>query len=95
QGIAVLLVLTCQFLAVSGIEAASPCRQVKGHQVCILTIQRSAKYFWEYRAAVSVDGEKRPLEKYDCRQQVRLRKDGKSIPFAQDEAGELICGLVR
>ena len=92
---AILLSLGLQLGASSSAAAAPLCRQVEQHQICILTIQRSAKYFWEYRAAVSVDGEKRPLEKYDCRQQVRIRKDGRTVPFAQDPVGVFVCALTR
>ncbi len=75
--------------------AAALCRTVsladQPHEVCILKITRSAKQYWEYRAAARVDGETRPVEAYDCRQQVRIRKDGKRIRIEQDAAGTLIC----
>ncbi|HEY9764115.1 MAG TPA: hypothetical protein V6D07_16410 [Trichocoleus sp.] len=74
-------------------KAAPLCRQIENHQICILTIKRSAKYFWEYRAVVSVDGVPRPLEKYDCRQRVRVSQGGKVIPFSRNGAGDLICKL--
>ncbi len=63
------------------------------HEVCILKIQRSAKKYWEYWAAVSVDGEKRPIETYNCRDGVRVRRDGILISFEQDVAGEVVCRL--
>lgn len=46
---------------------AYTCRNYKGHQVCIISIKRSAKNHWEYRALVNVDGVKIPLETYNCR----------------------------
>ncbi|MEH2027585.1 MAG: hypothetical protein V7K62_29185 [Nostoc sp.] len=42
------------------------------HQICILSISRSAKNYWEYRATVSVDGVKRPTEVYNCREGVKV-----------------------
>ncbi|MBD2107754.1 hypothetical protein [Nodosilinea sp. FACHB-13] len=43
------------------------CRDLEGQQVCIETIKRSAKYAWEYRVVVSIDGKSRPVKRYDCR----------------------------
>ncbi|WP_017300734.1 hypothetical protein [Nodosilinea nodulosa] len=48
--------------------ASHVCREVMEQQLCIETIKRSAKYPWEYRVVVSVDGKSRPLSRYDCRQ---------------------------
>lgn len=72
---------------------AATCRQIGDHQVCLLRIERSAKYFWEYRAALSIDGKARPPEKYDCRRRVRIGKDGRSVPFEPQDAGNLVCQL--
>lgn len=71
------------------------CRTINNHQVCILKITRSAKNHWEYRAAVSVDGQKRPMETYNCRTQFRIPKTGAPISFAADEAGTLICSYFK
>lgn len=75
--------------------SAAICRQYQDHQICILTIKRSAKYYWEYRAAVRIDGETRPVEKYNCRHKVRVKSDNLVVPFETDGAGELICNLVK
>lgn len=75
--------------------AAPLCRTVNGHPICILTIQRSAKYFWEYRAVVTIDDKVRPLEKYDCRHRVRIARDGTRMPFQPEGAGALICQITR
>jgi len=74
---------------------ADTCRVVEGHQICIQQIKRSAKYPWEYRASVRIDGQSRPLlERYDCRRHQRTRHDGTIVPFTPAGAGELICKLV-
>ncbi len=75
--------------------AASFCRQVNNHLICIVSIKRSAKYHWEYRAAVKIDGVPRPIELYNCRQRVRVRKDGQVVPFEPHGAGELICSTLK
>ena len=74
---------------------ATPCYTVSGHQVCILEIRRSAKNYWEYRAAVSVDGEGRSLDLYNCRDRTHRTRDGRLIPFSQDLAGAIVCRLYR
>lgn len=74
---------------------ASVCRNYDGHQICILSINRSAKNYWEYRAIVSVDGEKRPLEVYNCRQKVRIQTNGTVLPFENKDPGELICSFFK
>jgi hypothetical protein len=72
---------------------ALTCRNYNNHDLCIITIKRSAKKHWEYRASVSVDGVKRPVEIYNCRSRFKLTTDKAVIPFEKDEAGELICGF--
>ncbi|WP_335211554.1 hypothetical protein [Nostoc sp.] len=62
-------------------------------QICILSINRSAKNYWEYRAAVSVDGVKRPVEVYNCRQRVKVQHDGTVLAFQQKDPGEMICSF--
>ncbi|MBU7582934.1 MAG: hypothetical protein KAF91_08490 [Nostoc sp. TH1S01] len=74
---------------------ASVCRNYEGHQICILSINRSAKNYWEYRAVLSVDGEKRPLEVYDCRQKVRIQLDGTVVPFENHDPGQLVCSFFK
>ncbi|MGB3239328.1 MAG: hypothetical protein WBB29_13600 [Geitlerinemataceae cyanobacterium] len=69
------------------------CREDNSHQVCILRIKRSAKKYWEYRASVSIDGEKRPIEIYDCRTQVVVRSDGTNILFGEIDPSEIVCSF--
>ncbi len=72
---------------------ASVCRNYDGQQICILSINRSAKNYWEYRATVSVNGVKRPIEVYNCREQVKVQQDGTVLPFEQKDPGKLICSF--
>jgi hypothetical protein len=67
------------------------CRIYHSREICIISIKRSAKYYWEYRAEVRVDGQRRPLEKYDCRRQERIKRDGRHFPFEPSGAGDYIC----
>ncbi|MBD2104849.1 hypothetical protein H6F94_28740 [Leptolyngbya sp. FACHB-261] len=92
--IALLLFLILPFIVAPPVEAAS-CRNYHDHTICILKIKRSAKYVWEYRAVVSVDGVERPLEIYNCRGHFRVQKDGLAVPFKPNDPGELICSLLK
>ncbi len=69
------------------------CRSVEGHQVCLETIKRSAKYFWEYRVVVTVDGNRQPSKRYDCRQPQAL-SDETAPPLAESHIQQLICDFV-
>ncbi|TBR60520.1 hypothetical protein BLD44_025555 [Mastigocladus laminosus UU774] len=79
------------FFSVTSPVQASVCRNLQGHQICIISIKRSAKNYWEYRAIVSVNGIKRPLEVYNCRDQNKVEEDGTIVPFNDVDPGRLIC----
>lgn len=91
--ISVLLLLTLS-LGIARPAQAFFCRNVHDHVICILTIKRSAKNYWEYRAAVSIDGITRPIEVYNCRDRVWVRQDGSIVPFEPNSPGEVICRFV-
>jgi hypothetical protein len=90
--IALLLLLMLLF-AIALPAEASFCHNSNDHSICILSIKRSAKNYWEYRAAVSIDGVEKPIELYNCREHVRVRTDGIVVPFEPNGAGELICSF--
>lgn len=81
-------------LAIAFPAAASVCRNYNGHQICILSIKRSAKNYWEYRAAVSVDGVKGDTEVYDCRDRTKIQKD-RVVPFQPSDPGGLVCSFFK
>ncbi len=85
-------------LSVAHPAFASVCRNYDGydglrHQICILSIKRSAKNYWEYRATVSVDKVKRPTEVYNCRERVKVQEGVTILPFEQKDPGEMICSF--
>ncbi|MBD2091478.1 hypothetical protein H6F67_16665 [Microcoleus sp. FACHB-1515] len=95
--IALLICLSCAWPAAAD---APICRSVNGQEICILSIKRSAKNYWEYRATVSIDGQARSwrsgtvsIEKYNCRDRIRIRQNGRSVPFEPQGVGELLCRL--
>ncbi|MEC4806802.1 MAG: hypothetical protein SAJ12_24210 [Jaaginema sp. PMC 1079.18] len=71
------------------------CRSLGEKQVCVVEIQRSAKYYWQYRVILTVDGQKRPREIYNCRDRLRISAQGDRIPFQPQGIGSLICRLTR
>jgi hypothetical protein len=74
---------------------ASFCRNYHEHLVCIISIKRSAKNYWEYRASISIDDMIRPIEVYDCQQKIRIQQKGIDIPFTVNDPGELICSFFK
>lgn len=90
--IPLVLLLASSLLIAPPVQAAT-CRQTSTHKVCILSIERSAKNYWEYRAAVTVDQEARPVEVYNCREQIRIKQDGTTVKFEPNGAGDVICHL--
>lgn len=92
--IALLLLLVLSFAFASPAQA-SFCRKSNDREICILSIKRSAKNHWEYRAAVSVDGVQQPIEIYNCRDRIKVQKDGTILPFQPHGAGELICSFLK
>ena len=67
------------------------CRSPGEQRICVMDIKRSAKRFWEYRAIVSVDGDKHPWEVYNCRDRVRVDSESWPVPFKKNGPGPLIC----
>ena len=87
-----LLLLILFWLGFTPVANASMCRDRFGQEVCILKLKRSAKNYWEYRATVSVDGEKqRYKEIYNCRDRTLTRRGKFPIPFRENSPGELVC----
>jgi hypothetical protein len=90
----ILLVSVAVFGLASPAHAAT-CRQTAAHKVCILSIERSAKNYWEYRAAIQIDQVNRPVEVYNCRDRIRVKQDGSVVSFEPSGAGEVICSLFK
>ncbi|WP_254567551.1 hypothetical protein [Oscillatoria sp. HE19RPO] len=85
-----LLTLTVAFPA-----QALVCRTLGDRSWCIVRIQRSAKYHWEYRVALRLDGVDQPLERYNCRDRIRVQANGTRVSFDDNGVGDLICRLVK
>ncbi|MFH7026068.1 MAG: hypothetical protein ACHBN1_11850 [Heteroscytonema crispum UTEX LB 1556] len=92
--LALLVIFTLCFSVALPAEAFV-CRNYSDRQICIFDIKRSAKNYWEYRAIISVDGVKRPIEIYNCRDRVKIESDGTISPFANNDPGELICSFFK
>lgn len=80
---------------VSEAAASVLCRDVAGQEICIESIKRSAKYVWEYRVVLSVDGQTRPVKRYDCRHRQQTDLDPEpAIPASEAALQQFICALV-
>lgn len=75
--------------------AAPICRMVQAQNVCILSIKRSAKNFWEYNAAISVEGKRGPKELYNCRNRYKVLREGQIEYFEKDSIGSLVCKIYK
>lgn len=89
------LIVGLMVWAVAFPAEAAFCRTVEDQRICIVDIKRSAKYYWEYRVALSVDGVAQPIERYDCRERVREQPDGTIVRFDADPLGDFVCGIVQ
>ncbi|MBN8559671.1 MAG: hypothetical protein J0L70_04030 [Leptolyngbya sp. UWPOB_LEPTO1] len=89
--IALLLWLSIAFPA----YAAERCRPVNDQEVCIVSIRRSAKNYWEYRAIVKVDGAVKPLQIYDCRSKTTIQDNKVLELFEQDGTAEAVCSFFK
>lgn len=74
---------------------ALPCRHYRGHEVCILSIKRSAKNYWEYRASVRLDGVTKPIRIYDCRSRRIVLGDPFLEELEQDDTPEVVCSYFK
>ncbi|MDJ0799160.1 MAG: hypothetical protein QNJ51_20460 [Calothrix sp. MO_167.B12] len=91
-----LVLITSFFLVNPTAEASMPiCHNYNRHKICILSIKRSAKNYWEYRATVSVDGVTQPPQVYNCRNRTKLQDNGKILQFQPNDPGVFICSFFR
>lgn len=90
----VLTIVTWQTLTPPA-QAAAICRTIQDHDICILSLKRSAKNFWEYNAAVSIDGKRGPKENYNCRSRYKTLRDGSIEYFDKDSIGSLVCKIYK
>lgn len=87
-----LLLIFVFWLGLAPVADAAMCGYRHGQEICILKLKRSAKNYWEYRAKVSIDGEKqRDVEVYNCRDRTLIRKGKYPIPYQANSPGELVC----
>jgi hypothetical protein len=92
KGLLILLLLVFSFSFTSP-ASAMICRNYQSEEICILSIKRSAKKYWEYQASVSINGNKKPVEVYNCRGKFKVSKDGNVMQFKDNSPGEMICSF--
>ncbi len=89
-----ILFILASFMIAPRTEA-NICKFWSGHQVCVVHIKRSAKYYWEYRTILSVDDKKQPEIVYNCRYFSYLQPDKTKVYFEDndDDLGNFVCSL--
>lgn len=86
--------ITLTLIAIAFPVKAATCQQIAGHQICLQRIKRSAKYYWEYRVALSIDGVKQPERIYNCRDRFYREPDRVKVYFLErDSLGNSVCRL--
>jgi hypothetical protein len=70
---------------------ASICHNYGQDLICILNIKRSAKYYWQYRTEITINGVRQPMMIYDCRQKVKISQNGYKVAFTPNGFGNSIC----
>lgn len=95
-GLKILLAIALWVVPLTWADPATAltCRMVHDQEICILDIRRSAKYYWEYRATVRINGNPPVRDVYNCRDRTKRREDGSTVPFDQHGAGDYICRLI-
>jgi hypothetical protein len=91
--IILLRLLILFFLGDRPAQATSFCRKLSSDTICIMSIKRSAKYYWQYQALVSINGTERPMETYNCRDRFLIQSNGQIKYFKSHSVGELICSF--
>jgi hypothetical protein len=67
------------------------CRTDGEQKICLVSIKRSAKYFWEYRAVLEINGKKQTPEKFDCR--IEFNKTDGDRPTEKEIRRAFVCRL--
>jgi hypothetical protein len=86
--------LTVNLIIVAPAQAAH-CRTVKGQPVCITSIKRSAKFYWQYRATLSIAGKNQPPANYDCRSRAIIDEYNTALSFKRTDPAAVVCDLFR
>lgn len=95
KGLKLLLVavLACGLVfSTAGKAIAQQCRTVGTQQICLISVKRSAKYYWQYRAVLKINGKRQPTEKFDCHP--RNTKTQHEQLSLQDQKRAFVCNII-
>lgn len=88
-----VIVLACGLvLGAAGKAIAQQCRTVGEQEICLVSVKRSAKYYWQYRAVLKIDGKRQPTEKFDCHP--RNAKVQVLNPSLHDQKRAFVCNII-
>ncbi len=74
---------------------ASFCKSIDTQKVCIVSIERSAKNYWEYQVQLSVDRIVQPRTVYNCQKELWLQPNGQWQKFSDSSVHAVACNLFR
>lgn len=96
--VAVLLAIALGLTSFALPAQARHCDHRSGHEICLERVRRSAKYHWRYRVEATVDGQRQPLTRYDCRDRTRTPlsgpHQGHAENFTAGGIGDQLCRLL-
>ncbi len=79
----ILSLIFCFFQISDFANTHITCRQFSGDKICIVSIKRSAKNYWEYETIVKINGMIKPKKIYDCHE------------TQSDNVTKFICGFFK
>lgn len=85
--IAGLLIL---FQPLPAVAAVLPCQTQMDQTFCVQTIKRSAKYPWEFRLTVTING-KLSHWRINCQDRTARNPQGLTEPIKADDWGHEVC----
>ncbi|MGF1460087.1 MAG: hypothetical protein ACFBSG_13805 [Leptolyngbyaceae cyanobacterium] len=99
SALGMLLAIALTMVGVAAPAAASNCYRSAGHEICLTQVQRSAKYHWRYRVQATIDGERQPQTRYNCRDRTQTPmagpQKGRTQPFTPAGVGDRLCRMFR
>jgi hypothetical protein len=76
-----------------------PCTTLNNQTLCLQTLQRSAKNYWEYRVTLTLNTIPQPPELYNCRDRIITKnitkKDKSRVKFTPQDFSNFICRLYK
>ncbi|AFY37498.1 hypothetical protein Lepto7376_1131 [[Leptolyngbya] sp. PCC 7376] len=71
---------------------AVQCQTIGDQEICLVSVKRSAKYYWQYRAVLKINGKQHPSERFDCHpRNTKTQGDRQSL---KDQKHAFVCNII-